>query len=136
MDENLWQIDWKKLSNERLLDLWISEKLDADEKDRIQAILVERAVIRECGKPKGFKLTPKEAGEVLRATQAEKTSNLSFSEALEAMKAGKKVREAGWDYPKDYIVIEGGRIRRQGTQFAVRDFDAECILANDWQIVE
>ena len=80
------------------------------------------------------------------ADEAPKTTNLSFSEALEAMKAGKAVRRADWPIVQ-FIVSLGDRFRMQrptagimSLTSAVEGLDikglmAEDVLANDWQIV-
>lgn len=61
-----------------------------------------------------------------------KTTGLTFSEALEAMKAGKKIRRPDWPVCRAWI--EDGRI------LLTEDYDWDLndleLLAEDWEIVE
>lgn len=66
-----------------------------------------------------------------------KTENMTFSEALEAMKQGCKVRRKEWDNNEvakdDYLYIDGGAFcDSKGDRFySLKDF---VILATDWEI--
>ena len=68
----------------------------------------------------------------------ERMKDLSFSEALEYMKAGHKVSNEGYFYPimlKDrsfYLVDKTNT--DEGNQFS--SFSVESILRNDWYVVE
>ena len=132
--DKLWQINWEELSNERLLDLWLNaDLLDADEKATIEKILVQRVVIRECAEDVDKLLAEQKPA---CAPEAPKTTNLSFSEALEAMKAGKKVRRKDFN---ETLSVSGAEIEwsSRGETYPWEPEEGVAgILANDWQIVE
>lgn len=66
-----------------------------------------------------------------------KTDNMTFSEALEAMKQGYKVRRKEWDNnavaKDDYLCIIGNMLMNSDRQF-FSVLKSEIILATDWEI--
>lgn len=69
---------------------------------------------------------------------APKTTNLSFSEALEAMKAGKRVKRKDWTMGHAELgpVTIIHATATGFTEYALKDVGTDNAQANDWQIVE
>lgn len=61
-----------------------------------------------------------------------KTKNLNFGEALELMKAGRRVRMASWER-NGYIHLKGGELLcNHGEQYALLN---SALLATNWEVL-
>ncbi len=68
-----------------------------------------------------------------------RNKNMTFGEALEAMKAGKKVRCASWSNRTYYLYIEEGRVKdtnREDYSQSKEEALSRNVLATDWEVVE
>lgn len=64
---------------------------------------------------------------------------MNFSEALEALKAGKKVKRSNWIGNENIVLIDsdhGGQYLGCSIYFEEALLGSDSLLANDWEIVE
>lgn len=64
-----------------------------------------------------------------------KTNNMTFGEALEAMKQGYKIKRQTWGDRKIYYHIEGSEIKSCSGNSAVA-INCTAIMATDWEIYD